>query len=199
MLEYTTYNNIALHNETIITRACFYLEILGTGISSLQNLLVAGNLLLQGSDLSRCIGVRSLLTMDDDAVGDQGEADNLDAAVSGNDDLRNSRHTDNIGTNSLQEAALGLGLVRGARDKDVDTLVQELGDAQLLGSLEHETAETGAVGIRHGREAGTELGHVGSDQGVVAGHTGQVDVILNDADIADLVGRVQTTSSVCNY
>lgn len=175
------------------------LEILGTGIGSLQNLLVGSNLLLDGSLLNRSIGVAAGLSVDDDAVGDQGKTNNLDAAVASDNNLGDGRHTDNIGTDLLQEAALGLGLVRGARDKDVDTLVQELGDVQLLGSLVHKAAEAGAVGIRHGREAGAKLSHVGSNQGVVAGHTGQVDVVLNDADIADLEGRVQTTGSVGDY
>lgn len=172
------------------------LEILGTGISSLQNLLVRGNHLLDGALLSGGIGVAAGLTVDNDAVGDQGKTNNLDAAVASDNNLGDGGHADNIGTDHLQEAALGLGLVRGARDKGVDTLVQELGHGQLLGSLVHKAAETGAVSIGHGGETGTELGHVGSNQGVVAGHTGQVDVVLNDADIADLEGRVQTTGSV---
>lgn len=137
--------------------------------------------------------------MDDGTVGDQTQSEDLDAAVSCNNNLRDSRHTDNISTDGLQESALSLGFVRRARDEDIDALVQELWNIQLLGSLVDKATETRAVGVGHGSEAGSKLGHVGSDQRVGASHTRQVDVILNDANIANLVIRVQSTSSVCDY
>ncbi len=111
-------------------------------------------------------------------VGDEREAEDLQAHVAGDDDLVHGGHADEVGAEGAEGADLGGGLIGGAEDGEVDTFGQA--DVPAGGLLLGEVAEGGGVGVGHVEEAlaGTrgdaEAGFVGPDGGV---HAGEVDVV----------------------
>ena len=56
--------------------------------------------------------------------------------------------------------------------------------------------ERKAVGVGEGREAWTEGGVVGPAEGMQTGEAGEVDVVVEEDDVADAVGGVEAAGGV---
>ena len=130
-------------------------------------------------------------------VGDEREAEDLDAHVARDDDLVHGGHADEVGAEGAEGADLGGRLVAGAEDGEVDAFGQR--DVLLCGLFGGEFAQARRVGGGHVEEAQAGAGAdgearlVGADGGVLAG---EVDVV-GDADEAALrVGLVDAAGGV---
>ena len=129
-------------------------------------------------------GLHDLLVVDglvEDAgghVGDQREAEDVEAHVAGDDDLVDGGHADEVGAEGAEGADLGGGFEAGAEDGEVDAF----GEEELLPGcfLDGEGAEPERVGGGHVEEAlpgawdHAEAGFVGAEGGV---GSGEVDVV----------------------
>ncbi len=106
-------------------------------------------------------------------VGDEGEAEDIEAHVAGDDDLVDGRHAYEIGSEGAEGANFGGGFEAGAEDGEVDAFGQE---ELLAGSFfDGEGAKAQGVGGGHVEEALTGAGHhgearlVGAECGVGSG------------------------------
>ena len=130
-------------------------------------------------------------------VGDDGEAEDLDAHVPGDDDFVDGGHADEIGTEGAKGSYLGGGFVAGAEDGDIDAFVEL--PALRGGLFDGQFAEGRRVGGGHVKEAlactgdGGEAGLVGAEGGV---GSGEVDVVGEGDDGALTVAGVDTSGGV---
>ena len=88
-------------------------------------------------------GFGSLLSSSDDTsghVGDEREAEDLEAHVTGDDDLVDGRHADEVGAQGAECADFSRGFEAGAEDGEVDAF----GQAKALagGLLDGQGAES---------------------------------------------------------
>jgi len=130
-------------------------------------------------------------------VGDDGEAEDFNTHVAGDDDLVDGGHADEVGTEGAEGADLGWGLVAGAEDGEVDAFVKD--PALSCGFADGQPAEDGRVGGGHVEEAlagvgdEAEAGLVGAEGGV---GSGEVDVIGEGDDGSLAVAGVDATGGV---
>lgn len=130
-------------------------------------------------------------------VGDDGETEDFDAHVAGDDDLVDGRHADEVGAEGAEGADLCRGLVAGAQDGEVDALVE--GPILFCGFGYGQFAEGGGVGGGHVEEALTgggedaEAGFVGAEGGV---GSGEVDVVGDGHDGSLTVAGVDAACGV---
>ncbi len=136
-------------------------------------------------------------------VGDEREAEDLEAHVAGDDDLVDGGHADEGGAEGAEGADLGGGLVGGAEDGEVDAL----GEREALRGRPRRGECCGGLGSRRwscrrsgGRRweaPGTgehgEAGVVGAEGGVGAG---EVDVVGDGDEGAGGVGGVDAAGGV---
>lgn len=71
--------------------------------------------------------IRVLFGPKDDLVGDEGEDDDVEAFFARGEDLGDGAHADDVCAGGTEEAALGGGLVGGARDVGVNAFVEGKG------------------------------------------------------------------------
>ena len=113
-------------------------------------------------------------------VRDEREAKDLDAHVAGDDDLMNSGHANEVGTEGAEGSDLGVSLEAGAKDSEVDTFGER--EALRSSGLDGKSAEAWCVGGAHVEEAlacGGGKGEawlVGAESGVGAG---EVDMVVD--------------------
>ena len=111
-------------------------------------------------------------------VGDEGDAEDFDAHVAGDDDLVDGGHADEVGAEGAEGADLGGGFEGGAEDGEVDAFGE--GEALLVGFGDGEGAEPGRVGGGHVEEAlgrsrtSRKTRFVRTERGV---GSGEVDVV----------------------
>lgn len=132
-------------------------------------------------DLFVVDGVGGFASVGGDAgghVGDEGEAEDFDAHVAGDDDLVNGGHADEIGSEGAEGADLGGGFEARPEDGEIDAF----GEEKLLagGLFDGEGAEAEGVGGGHVEEAlgwGSKDGEAGlvGAEGCVG--SGEVDVV----------------------
>jgi hypothetical protein len=130
-------------------------------------------------------------------VGDQREAKNFEAHVTGDDDLVNGGHADEVGSEGAEGADLGGSLEAGAEDGEVDAFGEE---ELLAGSFfDGEGAEAQGIGGGHVEETLAGAGDdaeerlVGAEGGV---GSGEVDVIREGYDHSLGVGGVDPAGGV---
>ena len=130
-------------------------------------------------------------------VGDEGETEDFDAHVTGDDDLVDGGHADEIGAEGAEGADFGGGLEAGAEDGEIDAF----GEEELLagGLFDGEVAEAEGVGGGHVEEAlgrGWDDGEarlVGPEGGV---GSGEVDVVGDGDDGALCEGGADASGGV---
>ncbi len=132
-------------------------------------------------------------------IGDEGEAENGEAHVAGDDDFVHGGHADEGGAEGAEGADLGGGFEGRAEDGEIDAFGK--GDA-LLGCFSlGEGAESDRVGGGHieeafgGAGAGGEAGLIGADGGVSAG---EIDVVGDEDKRAGGIRRVDAACCICN-
>src|SRR6516225_10288400 len=76
-------------------------------------------------------------------VGDDGESEDLDSHVAGDDDLVDGGHSDEVGSEGAEGADLGGGFVAGAENGDVDAFVE--GPRLAAGLIARELAQARRV------------------------------------------------------
>eukprot|EP00123_Amoebidium_parasiticum_P006028 comp17086_c0_seq1/m.15836 comp17086_c0_seq1/g.15836 ORF comp17086_c0_seq1/g.15836 comp17086_c0_seq1/m.15836 type:complete len:332 (+) comp17086_c0_seq1:207-1202(+) len=157
------------------------LHVLGAHVCNLKHLLVVG---------IGCVLVHL------DHVCNEGQAQDLHAAVVGHNDLGHSAHAHGITPPRGKHLALRNSLVRGPRQKHVHTLCNKFAHPELLSQV-HGKVDVG-VGTAHGQEAGPIALLVGPSQGVEASHARHVDVVVNHHDVPRLEPPVKTTGGVCD-
>src|SRR6266851_2923380 len=130
-------------------------------------------------------------------VGDDGEAEDLEAHVAGDDDLVDGGHADEVGAEGAEGSDLCGGLVAGAEDGEVDAFVE--GPALSGGFGDGQLAQGGGVGGGHVEEAlacrgeEAEAGLVGAEGGV---GSGEVDVVGDGDDGSLAVAGVDASGGV---
>ena len=145
-------------------------------------------------------GFGGFLSGGDDAgghVGDEGDAEDFEAHVAGDDGLVDGGHADEVGAEGAEGADLGGGLEAGAEDGEVDAF----GEVEALagGLFDGEGAEARGVGGGHVEETlagagdGGEAGFVGAEGGV---GSGEVDVVGDGDERALLVAGVDAAGGV---
>ena len=126
-------------------------------------------------------GFSCLLSGGDDSgghVGDEGDAEDFEAHVAGDDGLVDGGHADEVGAEGAEGADFGGGFEAGAEDGEVDAF-GEL-EALARGFFDGECAEARRVGGGHVEETLAasvdhgETGFVGAEGGV---GSGEVDVV----------------------
>ena len=142
-------------------------------------------------------GVGPFLSVGGDSgghVGDEGEAEDFEAHVAGDDDLVDGGHADEIGSEGAEGANFGGSFEAGTEDSEVDAFGEE---KLLAGSFfDGEGAEPQGVGGGHVEEALTGAGchgearFVGSEGGV---GSGEIDVVGDGDDGA--LGEVGSDAS----
>ncbi len=130
-------------------------------------------------------------------VGDDGEAEDLEAHVAGDDDLVDGGHADQVGSEGAEGTDLGWGLIAGAEDGEVDAFVE--GPALSGGFGDGQLAQGGGVGGGHVEEAlacrgeEAEAGLVGAEGGV---GSGEVDVVGDGDDGSLAVSGIDASGGV---
>ena len=114
-------------------------------------------------------------------------------AVDGDDHLRHGGHADDVGPDHPQEAILGPRLQVRPRHGDEHALVGD--DVLAAGDFEGPLDQLLVVGLAHVGEARAEAVVVDADQRVVAQ---QVDVVVDQHDVAALVVRVHAAAGVAD-
>ena len=130
-------------------------------------------------------------------VGVEGEAEDLDAHVTGDDDLVDGGHAYEVGTQGAEGADLGGGFEAGAEDGEVDALMES--EVLRCGFLDGDFAQAGGVGVGHVEEAGSRTLFEGKTRFIRAEcgvGSGEVDVV-GDGDQGALgVGGVDAAGGV---
>ena len=111
--------------------------------------------------------------------------------MGGGQGLGDGGHAHRVRTQNAHRADLGGGLKLGAGEEVVHALVNPQVDA--LGAVLRKLSQRGGVHVGHVEEAGAEFVHIGAAQRAV---TGQLDVILDDHDVARAVGLVHRAGGV---
>ena len=124
-------------------------------------------------------------------VGDDGEAEDFEAHVAGNDDFVDRGHAYEIGAEGAEGSDLGGGFVAGAEDGEVDAFVE--GPVLFGGFGDGKFAQGGGVGGGHVEEALTEAWVVGAEGGV---GSGEVDVVGDGDDSSLAVAGVDAAGGV---
>ena len=130
-------------------------------------------------------------------VGDEREAEDVEAHVAGDDDLVDGGHADERGAEGAEGADFGGGFEGGAEDGEVDALLQRV--ALTFGFGESECAQSGGVGGGHveealgGAGAGGKAWLVGTEGGVLAG---EVDVIGDEDEGAGREIRIDAAGGI---
>jgi len=130
-------------------------------------------------------------------IGDEREAEDLEAHVAGDDDLMDGGHADEICAEGAEGADLRGGLEAGAEDCEIDAF----GEEELLacGFFNGQGAKAHGVGGGHVEEAlasvgnHAEAGLVGAQGGVGAG---EVDVVGDGYERALLQGGADAAGGV---
>lgn len=130
-------------------------------------------------------------------VGDEGEAEDIEAHMTGHDHLMHGGHADEGGTEGAEGTDLRGGLKRGTEDGEVDAF----GEIEALpaGFRDGKGAKRGRVGGGHVKEAfcgagaGGEAALVGTHGGVRAG---EVDVIGDEDEGAWGVAGIDAAGGV---
>ncbi len=130
-------------------------------------------------------------------IGDEGQAEDLEAHVTGDEDLVDGGHADQVGAEGAEGSDLGGGFVRRAEDGEVDAFGE--GNSLLGGLFLSQIAEGFRVGTAHVEEALAGSGDerearlVGAEGGV---GSGEVDVVREDNEASLGVGCVDPPGGV---
>ena len=123
-------------------------------------------------------------------VGNDADAEGLDAAVVGYNHLRNGRHTYGVATQGTVHPIFCRCLERGTCRADIDAIDQT--DILLLGNLGSQIDELVVVSFVHIWEAWS-CGEVLATQRMLGE---EVDMVGNNHQIANLEGRIHATGSI---
>ena len=123
-------------------------------------------------------------------VGDDADAEYLDAAMAGHDDLRNGAHTYSVTTQGTIHTILCRSLEGRTLDAHIYTMLNR--DVLLLGNLVGKITELLVVCLVHVREARTGR-EVLATQWML---WEEVDVVVDNHQVADLELRVHTSRCI---
>ena len=123
-------------------------------------------------------------------VGNDADAEGLDAAVVSHDDFRNCGHADGVAAEGAIHAVFSGSFERRTSHTDIHTINQT--NLPFLGNLCGEIDEFVVVGLVHVREAWTG-GEVLAAQGMLGE---EIDVVSDDHEVANLESGVHAACSV---
>lgn len=106
-------------------------------------------------------------------------------------------HANRIDTENFQHFHFGHRFIVGSAQTCVHTLMNVLFNAQLFGHLHTELGHPLIVRLVHGRKTRSEARVVRSLQRIIAGKAHDVDVILNDDNVANIVFGIDATGRIC--
>uniref|UniRef100_A0A182XS15 Uncharacterized protein n=1 Tax=Anopheles quadriannulatus TaxID=34691 RepID=A0A182XS15_ANOQN len=160
---------------------------------------IADTLLQLPADVhERLVAVLLLLLVAHRAhVGDQAEGEAGHTAVPGRNDLVHGRHTDRVHAEQRHQPTLGHGFEVGTADTTVHTLTQHtLQPGHMGGRLFGRLQQGRFVRFGHAEKPWPEALIVRAEQRTVASEAHQIDVILNEHDVADAVAAVDGTGRI---
>ena len=125
-------------------------------------------------------------------VGDDGDAEGLDAAMVGDDDFGHGTHTNGVTTQQAVHLVFGRSFERGSLNAHIYAVLHL--DAFLASYLVSQCDELVVVGLVHVGEAGAG-GEILAAEGMLGE---EIDVVGDDHDVADFEFGVHASGSIAD-